>query len=65
METIAKSLAKITEIISKQNSAKLKVKEEVSGQITKSISLWNSMIIGLGERTDINISTLQPEMSRS
>jgi len=55
MDSIALSLERVTKMIQNQKSAKLKVREEVTGSITKSMSLWNSMIVGMGERTDLNI----------
>lgn len=52
-------------MIGKQKSEKLQVQDDASGKITKSLSLWNSMIAGLSKRTDLDISQLQPEIRQS
>ncbi len=59
MEVIAQSLGRITKVISQSSKQrKSNVNDDVADKMQKTLSLWNSMMNGLGETTNLNISQL-------
>lgn len=56
MDTISQSLQRLTKVIQtgkKQN--KSNVNDEAADKITKNLTLWNTMMNGLGESTNLDI----------
>ncbi len=57
MEAITQSLTKITKVISQSSKQrKSNVSDDVADKMQKTLSLWNTMMNGLGETTNLNIS---------
>ena len=58
MDSITKSLSKISQLVNGKLTKKHKVKESTVDTIGKNIELWNGVITGLGQKTDVNINDL-------
>ena len=56
MATIQRSLARINDLT--KSTTKHTVKHEVTDSIAQSIGLWNDMMAGLGEKTDLDVEKL-------
>jgi len=58
MDAIAASLQRLTKVISSNKQKKSNVSEDVTEKITKNLTLWNTMMSGLGETTNLDISAI-------